>query len=94
MLPIKIGHFSLKSRHFSNVVAVGFSASSSEYRLDGINASKKLVSLIKKNAFCHRSDYICRNRANTILFVLILFLHCFVIAGGNVRLYPMFHTVL
>ena len=46
----KLANF-LKSRHFSNVVAVGFSASSREYQLDGINASKKLVSLINKNAF-------------------------------------------
>ena len=32
-------------------MAVGFSASSREYQLDVINASKKLVSLINKNAF-------------------------------------------
>ena len=39
------------NRHFSNVVAVDFSASSRECQLDGINASKKLVSLINKNTF-------------------------------------------
>ena len=52
----------LKSRHFSNVVAVGFSASSREYQLDGINASKKFVSLINKNAI--------RLQTTTILMLL------------------------
>ena len=35
---LKLANFS-KFRHFSNVVAVGFSAWSREYQLDGINAS-------------------------------------------------------
>ena len=47
---LKLANF-LKSRHFSNVLAIGFSASSRQYQLDDINASKKLVSLINKNAF-------------------------------------------
>ena len=46
---LKLANF-LKSRHFSNIVAVGFRAASREYQLDDINASKKLVSLINKNA--------------------------------------------
>ena len=39
-------------------------------------------------SFCHRCDYICRNKVNRILFVLVLFLHCFVISGGNVSVVP------
>ena len=46
----------LKSRHFSNVVAVDFSASSREYQLDGTNASKKLVSLTRIHSTSNYND--------------------------------------
>ena len=41
---LKLANF-LKFRHFSNVVAVGFSAWSREYQLDGINAIQECIRL-------------------------------------------------
>lgn len=40
--------------------------------------------ILQSGEVCHGSKYVCRNKVNTILVVLSLFLHSLVISGGNV----------